>query len=343
MTLTKLRPKVVIIIVGYNSAVYLPDCLNSLRNQTFRQFQVFFVDNASTDQSHQVVDKYPEVRTIFSKENLGFAAANNLAIAEALKGGANYIWLLNPDTVVDKNALAELLKTADERTILQPVILLHSNPKKINTDGNLLHYLGFSYCGHYREDYRSGPIREITLASGAAFFAPTSMFKKVGFLDGRFFMYHEDVDLSWRARLQGFTIKVVPSSRIWHHYSFSRNANKIFYAERNRLLFLVKNYQVWTLLLIFPTFFINELAGLIYASLTGQLLVKLRTYGSFFCELPKTLQARQKVQSQRQVSDRKLARLVVGRLDFPAVRLPFAGLYNFLVSGYWQIIKEILV
>ena len=252
-----------IIIVGYNSLKYLDDCLSSLFESSYKNFEVIFVDNNSKDSSMSFIKKaFSTVEIIESKKNLGFAGGNNLGIKKALKNKSEYIFLLNPDTIIDKDCLEKLINKADDRTILQPLILLHENSKKtnlINTTGGYLNFLGFSYCSDYRLDKKMAKEKDIAIASGAAVFIPAEILRKIGLFDESFFMYHEDVDLFWRARLFGHNIKLLPNALVWHKYSFSKNNKKIFYVERNRLLFLYKNFELKYWILILPIFIFNEI------------------------------------------------------------------------------------
>lgn len=343
----KKNPLVAVIVVGYNSLKYLEDCLSSLKESSYKEFQVFFIDNNSTDGSVDYVRKtFPETKIIKSKQNLGFAAGNNLGIKLARRAGAKYVFLLNPDTITDRNCLACLVNESEQHlAIYQPLVLLHNGRKTnlINTAGNLLHYVGFSYVGGYektRDSFRDK--REIAVASGAAFFAPTDAIEEIGGFDDNFFMYLEDTDLSWRLRLAGYSFQLVPQAVVWHKYSFSKNSRKFYFIERNRLLFLAKNYQLHTLILLLPILLVTELMMLCYSALGGWFVQKIRADFSAVIELPRTLKKRAVIQKKRSLSDRAVKRYFISELRFEEVTIPAMKLVNALYRYYWTVINPLI-
>lgn len=270
-----------IIIVGYNSKKYLDECLSSIFASTFKKFEVIFVDNCSKDGSvNYIKNNFPNVSVIENATNSGFTGGNNIGIQRAIENGSDYVFILNPDTVIDKNCLEILAKNADNKTIAQPLILLHENGEKtdlINTTGNYLNFLGISYCNNYRKPSSVAIDQDIPLASGAAALIPINAIKKAGMFDESFFMYHEDVDLFWRMRMAGYNIGLITSALVWHKYSFSKNKNKLFYVERNRIKFLLKNFNPWYWILIFPIFVVNEFLILIYSLKDGWFKLKIKS------------------------------------------------------------------
>lgn len=338
---------VAIVIVGYKSRSDLEECLSSLKKSTFQDFQIIFVDNHSEDGSLELVKKnYPQAAAIPAKENLGFAAGNNLGLAVALKGSFSYVFLLNPDTTVAPDCLAELMAAANPKTILQPLILLNQKGQPttlVNTAGNSLSYLGFSYCGGYLEEAAQFTQQvPITVASGAGALIPVEVFRTVGLFDPVYFMYHEDVDLSWRARKAGFELLLIPTAKLWHKYSFSRNNTKFFYSERNRLLFISKNFGAPLLLLTLPFHLLNELLLCLYATASGWLPAKLRSYLSFFKLLPDTLRQRQEWKSKQVCSDHQLKYLLSDTIGFSEVKVPLLEVYNLFAKGYWLLIRWLI-
>lgn len=336
--------KLAIIIVGYNSEDYLDDCLNSIFHSTISSYQVIFIDNGSSDHSLELLQKkYPAVTVIKNEANLGFAAANNLAVRRALDERYEYIFLLNPDTVVDHRCLAELTARLCPDTILQPLLLLHEGVKTnlINTTGNKLHYLGFSYVGNYRRDYRDVECPEgLAVASGAAMVVPAAIIKEIGLFDEDFFMYHEDVDFSWRSRQAGYQIKLVKRAKVWHKYSFSRNSEKFYYVELNRLRFLLKNYEAKTLILIAPILVLNELTVYGHALLNGYFGYKIKSLGNFIQTYLQTVSKRKKI--IRRIEDRRLKAYLVADLDFFEIRLPLKSLYNAILRRYWMTVSRLI-
>ncbi|MFA6963148.1 MAG: glycosyltransferase family 2 protein [Patescibacteria group bacterium] len=332
-----------VIIVGYNSKKHLRDCLESLFASKYKKFEVIFVDNNSQDGSINYIEKeYPRVKLIQGKKNLGFAGGNNLGIDTAVKNKSEYVFLLNPDTIIDPDCLGQLVEKADRNTILQPLILLHDGKRKtdlVNSAGNVLNFLGFSYCGDYKKNKSEiASDKDISVASGAAMLIPAEIIRKIGMFDESFFMYHEDVDLSWRARIAGYNIRLIKDAIVWHKYSFSKNKNKFFYAERNRLIFLFKNSQTKTLLLILPLLLLNEIFLLLYATIDGWFIAKIQSSVSFVQGLSSVLRARKKM--KRAKTDKDLKKHLSSKLSFSELDSPALRCYNILVDSYWKIILK---
>ena len=329
-------------IVSYNSKIFLEDCLSSIFASTVDNLVVYLVDNNSSDGSVNFAKKnYPAVRVIESKENLGFAGGNNLGIREALKHKPEHIFLLNPDTIIAKDCLAKLLEKADQKTVMQPLILIHDGTSKtdlINTTGNHLNFLGISYCDDYKKTSTVAQEKEITTASGAAVWFPASILRKIGLFDESFFLYHEDLDLCWRARLYGYNIKLIPDAKIWHKYSFSRNKNKFFYIERNRLLFLYKNFSWKYLILIFPAFLINEIAMILYSLPSGWFPLKMKSYYSAIQLLGKESKERKNNFSNHIKTETNLKNFINAEISFSEVKNPLFHPYNVILKLYWAAI-----
>ncbi len=337
------QPLVAIVIVGYNSRSFLEDCFSSIFSSDYANLKIIFVDNASTDGSAEFVQShFPKVDVIASKENNGFAKGNNIGIKRAFEEKPKFIFLLNPDTVIDKDCLGKLVKqsASSDNTILQPLVLLYEKGKTdlINTTGNHLNYLGISYVSDYRKKSSEAKNGPIVSASGAAMWWPAEVLHKVGFFDESFFLYHEDLDLCWRARIAGYDVQLVPDAHIWHKYRFSSNKQKLWYVERNRLLFLLKDFEVKTLVLIAPMFLVNELLTCLFALKGGWLKSKLGSYGSVIKLLPAVAKERRAI--KRRVSDHQLKKLLSSKINFAEVKVPLAKQYNFLLNGYWQLIER---
>lgn len=269
--------KVTIIIPNWNGKHFLKTSLNSLKGQTFKDFEIIVVDNGSTDGSIEFLqDNYPEVRIIRFSENRGFSAAVNAGIKEA-KG--EYIALLNNDAEVDPKWLEELvyaLERYPEVGFCASKMVNYFNRSIIDTAGD-----GFSRYGiafkrgsgkpdgpeYNKEEYVFG-------ACGGAAIYRREVFDKIGLFDEDFFAYLEDVDLSFRAQLRGFKCLYVPTAIVYHmmggtsggkSYSVKRMAGKV----ANKLFVLIKDMPgtliLKNLFFIFFAFIIE--GGLLFLSI----------------------------------------------------------------------------
>ncbi|RMH58292.1 MAG: glycosyltransferase family 2 protein [Deinococcus-Thermus bacterium] len=212
-------PTVYIIILNWNGWKDTLACLFSLEDLDYPSYEIVVVDNGSTDNSVEEIRKaYPQITLLETGRNLGFAGGNNLGIRYALEKGANYIWLLNNDTVVAPNALTAMVEIAE------------SNPK-IGAVGSVLYYMDqperVQAWGGGRISLITGRSRhllspgELHYITGASLLLRTEALEQVGLLDEGFFMYWEDVDLSLRLQNRGWKLAVASGSRILHKESAS--------------------------------------------------------------------------------------------------------------------------
>ncbi|KRA57669.1 glycosyl transferase [Caulobacter sp. Root656] len=239
-------PLVSILIVAYQSGPTLTRCLEGLRRQTFRDFEILMVDNASTDGAPQAaVGADPSIRLIEPGANLGFAAGNNLAAREA-KG--RWLAMLNPDAYPDADWLAALVAGTTRHpdvhcfTSLQMVA---DEPGLMDGAGDVMTSAGIPFRGGYRRRLPPNlPEGEVFSACGAATLIDRDLFLGLGGFDERFFCYCEDVDLGYRLRLAGGATLLLPGAVVEHVGSAStgvRSDFAIFHGSRNRIWTFLKN------------------------------------------------------------------------------------------------------
>jgi GT2 family glycosyltransferase len=310
-----------IIIVNYNGGKHLGNCLASLREQTYLDYEAVLVDNGSTDGSVDLVEKeFPEVAVIRNPHNLGFSHACNLGAHYA---SGKYLAFLNPDTVVTADWLEHLvcaLKESDTIALVTPKLLLLSQPDQIDTCGNDVHITGLASSrgwGRPATDY--GRPEPVCAVSGAAFLIPARVFYEVGQLDGDFFLYFEDTDLSWRVQLAGYGCLYVSEACVYHdHTPSGPTPEKYFYLERNRYRTLLKNLRWRTLALLALPLMLTEMVTWSYALVSGWAYIrsKLRTCYQLTVQLPSLLSQRREVQRRRCAPDRSILRLCTHRLPY---------------------------
>lgn len=340
-------PRVAVLIVGYNSRKFLPDLLSSLEKSTYQNFSIFYLQNSTEDGDIDFIKKnFPKVICYTSSKNLGFAGGNNYLAKQALKGPNqkfDALFLLNPDTIVAADCLEKIAGKFSEMTIVQPLILNYDKGKTdlVNTWGNPLHYLGFSYAGGYRESASSVAAKDITLASGAALLVSVPLWTKLGGFAEEFFMYHEDADLSLRARLRGADIVLNPEARVWHKYHFSRNKNKYYYTERNRQLLLLRNFQTRTLLILLSMFLFTEVAMFIFSLMGGFFKEKLRANIDALKMAGKARKFYRDNLVSRRISDKLLYPHLSDSLKFSEIDGLGIRIYNIFSKMYWLLVKNI--
>jgi len=242
-------PLVSVIIVNYNGKHFLKACFNSLNTQRFPKEKTEFilVDNDSKDGSLEYMQtNYPWVRIIEAKANLGFAAGNNLGFKHAL---GKFIVLLNNDTEVTDNWLSELVECAlkhEDAGMVCSKVMLHKNREVINSTGLCILGDGRGYDrGFFLKDTGQFEIeQEVFGGSGSSLLLRRELINETEGFDTRLFMYYEDLDLGWRARLAGWKCYYCPTSIMYHiHCGSSGKWSPFFtfHVERNRALVSLKN------------------------------------------------------------------------------------------------------
>lgn len=343
------QPWVEIIVPSYNGQDYITACLTSILNQTYSDYAVTVVDNASTDRSVELVKRgFPGVRVIEMSHNTGFAGGCNAGLKQALKGDARYFVLVNSDTLADAHWLSELVAAAESDPrigICQSMIRLARMPNKINSAGNESHFLAFGYCGHYLEEDqgRFRQVMDVPFASGTSMLIRRQTIEEIGLMDEDLFMYQEDLDLSWRARLAGWRVTLASRSLIYHDYTFDRNKEKFYFLERNRLFVSFKNYSGRSLLVLAPAFLGAEIAMLGYALKGGWLRQKLKGYLSLLLMASKISRKRKQVQKLRCVDDAVLVSYWTDQMTFPDLqKTTLTAAANAISKIYWKYAKKLI-
>ncbi len=323
-------PQVFITIVTYNGREYVEDLFASLHAHA-AGVDIIVVDNASSDGTADwIAEHAPGVELIRNSENLGFTGGQNLAMRRAIDQGADFVFLLNQDTVVAPGFLNELLEVAaayPKAAAIQPLLLLYgSNPEQVNSWGNAQHYLGFGYAKGYKHLVADAPqeVVQIPYASGAAVLYRVDVLKKTGLFPEHFFMYQEDLDLVWRMRLLGYEILLAPKSRVYHKYDWQGAAKKYGFVERNRLATVFTNYHWATLMLLIPGLVLAEVGLLVSSLFTGWFEKKIDAYRLFFsAPYQRALwAARRHAQSLRLTSDRSVTAPFTSLIAFQEAKSP---------------------
>ena len=236
-----------IIVLNYNAGELLLNCIDSLKKSTYQNIEILVVDNISSDDSHIKCKKqFPDIRLIQNRKNLGYCGGNNVGIKEA-KG--EFIVILNPDTIVEENWLHEIFNAFNKfgDGLYQPKIISLNESNIIQSTGNMIHAFGFGFARDKGKKVieKKEEIEKIGYASGTCLFTTKKVLEKVGLLDEFLFLYHDDLDLGWRAAQIGINSYYVPKSKIFHaeSYSLKWSAKKFYWLERNRKYCLKTHYS----------------------------------------------------------------------------------------------------
>ena len=250
--------RISVVIPNYNGDKYLRECLGALNVQTFKDFELIVVDNGSEDESVKTVRECcPEARLIRLDRNYGFSRAVNDGIRAS---EAPYVILLNNDTRADKDYIKELYAaiSADERIFsVNPKMLQMYKPQLVDSAGDMYCCLGWAFArGKDKPGVDFDRRAEIFSSCAGAAIYRKSVFNVIGYFDEKHFAYLEDVDVGYRARINGYRNVYEPKAVIYHAgsgMSGSRyNAFKIGLSSRNNVYLIYKNMPLLQLVLNLP-------------------------------------------------------------------------------------------
>lgn len=317
-----MKTKVAVVIVNWNGERFLHRCLSALLAQTVAPHEIILVDNASSDTSIDIVRDFPLVRLLAQNENLGFARANNLAIA-AVSPDIDWIALLNPDAFVEPNWLATLLAAVGDYPafdVFASKLVNSADPAVLDGAGDVYHISGLAWrMGHgIRKPSFSEQAREIfSPCAAAALYRRTALLKAGGF-DEDYFCYMEDVDLGFRLRLAGHRCLYVPSS-VAHHVGSGTTGGRhsdftVYYGHRNLVWTYVKNMPGVLFWVFLPLHLAMNLVTLAVCTLRSQGRVVLRAKLDAIRGLPKMWGKRRVIQAARAATVCQVWRLMDKRI-----------------------------
>jgi GT2 family glycosyltransferase len=269
-------PKIAIVILNWNGLSDTLECIESLKTIVYPNYVIVVIDNASKGSDAEVIqEKFGDFVCVIEEEkNIGFAGGCNKGIRWAQHSGADYILLLNNDTIVDSNFLIELVNIAQNDAqigIVGPKICYYEQPNKIwSAGGKINFWTGITrFIGRDEIDNgQSGCIEDVDFVSGAALLIKEKTIRTIGLLNETYFAYYEETEWCTRAKRAGFKVVCVPNSRIWHKvYKRRISEIEIYYMTRNRFIFVKRNSDA-VQLVFFGLFFLTT-------DLLGQIKTKL--------------------------------------------------------------------
>jgi len=248
---------VAIIIVNWKKYDITSTCIESILNSTNSNFKIILVDNESDNKKVKKFKYRNEIEIIQNKKNEGFSKANNIGIDYALKNNYDYTLLINNDTIVEKNLIEVLLKTAEAKSfsVVQPLILNYNGKEIWNAGGRINYFFG-NFITRKKLGNSLNSSHELTeWFTGCCCLFKTKIFKDIGKLDERFFAYYEDVDFSLRLKKYEYKIGFTSKTQIYHYESFSSISNNskggklssyVHYLNiRNHILILKKHSDLF--------------------------------------------------------------------------------------------------
>ena len=298
------NPDISVVIVSWNGRRFLEPCLRALERQEGVRAEIVLVDNGSTDGTAAFVrSSFPDVRIVRLEENRGFAGGNNAGAHEAR---GEYLAFLNNDTEADPTWLSELRSGLDLSSSLSLVtsrIVYMHNPGVIDSAGDGLFRAGAAFKWHHGERVETAEHpREVFGVCGAACLMPKAVFEELGGFDSDFFASHEDVDLSYRARLRGYRCGYVPSAVVRHHGSATLGTISpfaVFHGQRNLEWVYLKNTPTPLLVRTLFSHVLYDVVAALHFARLGRLGAFVRAKGAALAGLPQVMSKRRFIQKMR--------------------------------------------
>lgn len=331
------------VVVAWGASPHLPRCVSSILRSEGADVDLVVVDNGCSEDVLRLLPDDGRVHVLTSERNLGFGGGCNLGVTKAT---GDVVVFVNPDAVVSPVALSSLAKVLEDPSvgIASARLRLMHEPALLNSAGGVMHFLGFGWAKNFRMPAASiFDVHPVTGASGAAMAMRTEDFDELGGFTPEFFLYQEDLELSMRTWMSGRSVVLVPDADVWHDYSFSRNPQKYYYVERNRLLLVASLYEKTTLIVLAPALIALELGMLLLAARQRWLTQKVRGWIWIMRNCRWVLNHRHAVQAARSLPDCAIAPLLAGRFDARQVDMPIlARPIDWLLGTYWRVAKQCL-
>jgi GT2 family glycosyltransferase len=331
-----------VVIVAYRAGPALLRCLESLDGQEGLA-EVIVVDNGSGGPEIEEARGIDGVRVLEPDGNIGFAAGCNLGARQAQ---GHVIVFLNPDTVVADGALRQLERAVEDASvgIAMARLLLLDEPDKLNSSGVEVHVTGIGWAGGFGDPADSiSERREVPAPSGTAMAVRTDTFHRLGGFADELFMYLEDLELGWRARIAGLRVVIEPTADVLHEYEYARNPRKNYFLERNRLVFVLSAYSARMLVLLGPLLVVTELGMTAIALKEGWLRDKVAGWAWLVQNAGVVARRRRTTQRLRTLRDRDLSRFLTATFSPAMVSVPgLLRVANPAVRAYWTAVRKLL-
>jgi GT2 family glycosyltransferase len=318
-----------VVILNYNGRKFIETCIDSVLAQDYPDIEIIVVDNGSEDGSNDVIrQRYPQVRIVETGKNLGFAAGNNLGIRLA---AGEYIVVLNNDCELENGCIHAMKKAIEKDgkygACASKIYLLYDDGL-LDAAGIVVYPDGLSIGrGRLEQADLYDREEEVFFSSGCCSMYRKEMLDDIrlgdDYFDEDFFMYGDDTDLGWRARLRGWRCVYAPHARLYHAHSAASGSYshlKAFHVERNRIWILMKYFPL--VLILYGQFFtVARYFFQAYGALAGKgasgafteehsrgdlLKVLFRVYCSALKGLPKMWKKREEIQKRRAITTRDM-------------------------------------
>lgn len=318
-----MQKNIVVVIPNWNGAEDLPTSIDSVLEQSYKNFTLIVVDNGSVDDSRDIIESYAQkdtrIQGMYLDKNYGYTGGVNPGIQAAIDQKANYVAPFNNDARASRRWLEHLVNFLDAHPEygIAACTILHADGKTIDSTADLYTIWGIPFPRGRDEaaSSRYNADTEIFGASGGASMYRIDMLKQIGFFDQDFFAYYEDIDLSFRAQLAGWKVAFVPEAVVYHEQGKTsarlakravtdRSANPFTTKQfmKNLPYIVVKDIPAVLLWRVLPRFLLAYHMFFFRAFTDGRGKAALQGVGLFWLRLPKKLMQRRHIQKTRTVS-----------------------------------------
>jgi GT2 family glycosyltransferase len=257
-------PKIAIVILNWNGLSDTLECLTSLKTIVYPNYEIAVIDNGSKGNDAEIIkEKFGDFVSVIEEEkNLGFAGGSNVGIRWGLHLGAEYILLLNNDTVVDPRFLIELVNVAQNDAqigIVGPKVYYYGQPTRDATAGGKVNFWTGNtplFRKSATDDGQLDNIAEVDFVSGCALLIKEETIRRIGLLNEMYFAYYEETEWCIKAKKAGYKVVYVPKAKIWHKAQTRTSELSTYYMTRNRFLFVQRNSSSFQLI-VFNIFFLT--------------------------------------------------------------------------------------
>lgn len=240
------EPSVYILLLNYNRYDDTIECVNSIKGISYNNYKIMIVDNCSTDNSFsKLSERFDDIELHRTEENLGYTGGINFGLKIIKEKKADYILILNNDTIVDKEFLNHLIDALENNSsagaACGTILANHDRNKIWYAGGSINKFRGIAIHNFKDEDISSLPSKNVVteFVTGCMILIRNEILENVGFEDERFFMYLDDIEYSIRIQTKGYILLYVPKSIIYHKvFGEKENPFKLYYSVRNRLLLI---------------------------------------------------------------------------------------------------------
>lgn len=324
-----------IIILYWNNERYIKECLTSLLDQTWKDFEIILVDNGSNQPvSFDLKIEFPALKINFLQlpENIGFAAGNNYGSEQA---NGKYLALLNADAFPYSNWLEKVRSAIDKYpdSIFASKLMMADDPTKLDGTGDVYHFTGLVWRKNHNRLAENVSLKECEVfsACGAAAVYPKDAFDRVGGFDPDYFSYVEDVDLGFRLRLAGYRCIFLPEAIVHHVGSGStgkRSDFSVYYGQRNLVWTFFKNMPGILFWLLVPFHIITNILVIFFSFFRKQGEVTVKAKVDALVNLPIYLRKRKNIQLSRNTPIMKNLKSIDWNPLSPIIKIFLDGKHN---------------